>query len=297
MQADVSNAQSALKEKKRQQILVPHDFSDACQCAVSYGLMLARIFRCELSLIHITPEGKAAASDDDREQQAHKTRLAKIAGQLQQESHLTVNAYVMKGKVPGIIESIIERINAIVVVAGLNTINRKVTDYFTPSRLVADYRTLRIPLLVVQNKMPDAKVFDHIILPVDFNRESKEKASWAGYLGKLNKSFITVTHTDYRDGFLGVQLRNNLMLVKKLFTTLGTPNEFHKAEKVRYGIDRYSVAYAKMRKAGMIIITTTKEWGIDDYILGPVEKRIICNEDQLPVMMINPRDDLFVPCI
>lgn len=297
MEADVSNSRSELKEKKRQQILVPHDFSDACQCAVSYGLMLARIFRCEMSLIHIKPEVKGAAPDADQGTKLVKTRLAQIAGRLQQESGLKVNAYVMRGKVPDIIGNIIERINAIVVVAGLNTINRRPSDYFTPSRLVADYRTLRIPLLVVQNKMPDFRVFDHIILPIDFNRESKEKASWAGYLGKLNQSFVTVTHTDYRDGFLAVQLRNNLMLVKKLFTTLGTLNEFHKAERVRYGIDRYSVAYAKMRKAGMIIITTTKEWGIDDYILGPVEKRIICNEDQLPVMMINPRDDLFVPCI
>jgi hypothetical protein len=298
VEEDVKKAQSSVSEKKKQQILVPHDFSDACQCAVSYGLMLAQVFRCELTLIHIMPKVPASESDKANETEgAMRTRLAQISGRLQSENGIPVNAYIFRGKVQEIVSSIIERINAIIVVAGLNTVNRKGSDYFSPSNLVGDYRSLRIPLLVVQNKMPEASVFKHIMLPIDFQKESKEKASWAGYFSKLYQSFITVTHTEYRDGFLAVQLRNNLMLVKKLFNTLGTLYEFHKADKVRNGIDRYTISYAKIKGAGMIIITTTKDWGFDDYLMGPIEKKIITNEDQLPVMMINPRDDLFVPCI
>lgn len=298
VEQEVKKTQSSVKDKKKQQILVPHDFSDSCNCAVSYGLMLAQIFRCELTLIHvITKEMARHEKNIDDAENAARSHLAGIAGRIQQENSIVTNAYVLKGSISGIIPMIIDRLNAIVMVAGFNPVNRSYMHYFTPGRLVSDYRELRIPILVVQNKMPEPDVFNHIILPIDFTKESKEKASWAGYLSKLNNSAVTIIYTKYRDEFFAVQLRNNLLLVKKLFNTLETNFDIHKAEKVKYSLDRYGVSYAKMKKAGMIIIMTTKEWGIDDFLLGPVEKKIITNEDQLPVMMINPRDDLFIPCV
>jgi nucleotide-binding universal stress UspA family protein len=295
---DVDRKDSSVTDKKKQQILVPHDFSDACNCAVNYGIILARIFRCELTLVHIITKemGKKQGGITEADQAA-RTRMAGMVAYIQKQTTVVTNAYVIQGKVSGTIRSIIEGINAIVMVAGLNPVNRTPQHYFSPNSLVTEYRELRIPLLIVQNKMPDAQTFRQIILPVDFSKESKEKASWAGYFSKLNHSAITIIHTSYSDDFFATQLRNNLILIKKLFNTLNAAFEIHKAEKVRYGIDRYGVAYAKMKGAGMIIIMTTKEMGIDDFFLGPREKRIITNEDQLPVMMINPRDDLYVPCV
>jgi hypothetical protein len=298
VEQNIEKSSTSPAEKKKQQILVPHDFSDACTCAVNYGIMLAQIFRCELTLVHIIPRNAAKKQGGIIEaESAARSRLAGTAANIQNQTGIQTNAYVMQGKTAWIIRNIIERINAIVFIAGLNPVNRSLSHYFSPSNLVSDYRELRIPILVVQNKMPDAGTFRHVILPVDFTKESKEKASWAGYLSKLNHAAVTIIHTEYKDGFFATQLRNNLILIKKLFGTLGTIYDIHKAEKVRYGIDRYGVAYAKMKGAGMIIIMAVKEWGIDDFLLGPPEKKIITNEDQLPVMMINPRDDLFVPCV
>ena len=298
MNQEIEQQQTSVTDKKKQQILVPHDFSDSCKCAVNYGIMLARIFKCELTLIHIITKefvkrhgGFSEAESDAR------MRLAENAAIIQNQSGVVVNAYALPGKVNIIIRTVIERINAIILVAGLNPLNRTALHYFHPLNLVTDYRELRIPVLVVQNKMPDAHTFRHIILPIDFTKESKEKASWAGYFSKLNRSAITIIHTEYRDGFFAAQLRNNLILVQKLFNTLEAAYEIHKAEKVKYGIDRYGVSYAKMKEAGMLNIMAAKEWGIDDFLLGPPEKKIITNEDQLPVMMINPRDDLYVPCV
>lgn len=298
VEQEVKKESTGLKEKKKQQILVPHDFSDACNCAVSYGIVLAQIFHCELTLVHVlrAKKGSKAVLADTQSDEV-RTRLATIAGSIQQQQGIPTNAYIFNGDLTDIIKTIIEKINAIILVTGLNTVNRQSSHYFSPSNIVSDYRELRIPILVVQNKMPGPQAFRHIVLPVDFTKESKEKASWAGYFGKLYKSYITIVHTEYRDGFFMVQLRNNLLLIKKLFDALKTQYDLHKAEKVKYDIDRYALSYAKMKGAGMIIITATKEWGVDDFILGPAEKRIITNEDQLPVMLVNPRDDLFVPCV
>jgi hypothetical protein len=298
VEKEVEKKNASLSDKKKQQILVPHDFSDSCVCAVNYGIMLAQIFRCELTLIHIiTKDIARKQGGSDEADRTARSRLAGIAANIQQQTGIIANAYVMQGKVDWVIKNIIERINAIVFVAGLNPVNRSMQHYFSPSGLVSDYREIRIPILIIHNKMPDADTFRHIILPIDFTKESKEKASWAGYFSKLNHTAITIVHTEYKDGFFAAQLRNNLILIKKLFGTLGSAYEIHHAEKVKYGIDRYGVAFAKMKSAGMIIVMAVKDWGIDDFLLGPPEKRIITNEDQLPVMLINPRDDLFVPCV
>jgi hypothetical protein len=298
MNREVDKKNTSVEDKKKQQILVPHDFSDACNCAVNYGVILARIFRCELTLVHIITKdmGKKQGGIDEAENAA-RSRMAGMVALIQKQAEVVTNAYVIRGKPSAMINNIIGSINAIVLVAGLNPVNRTPLHYFSPNSLVTEYRELRIPLLIVQNKMPDAQTFRQIILPVDFSKESKEKASWAGYFSKLHHSAVTIVHTSYNDGFFAAQLRNNLILIKKLFNTLNAAFEIHKAEKVKYGIDRYGVSYAKMKGAGMIIIMATKEMGIDDFFLGPREKRIIINEDQLPVMMINPRDDLYVPCV
>jgi hypothetical protein len=286
---------SSVTEQKKQQILVPHDFSDACNCAVQYGVMLSSIFRCELSLLHVvTPaflRQNASAADAGRD------KLARLAVFIEKQSGIKTNAYVIQGKLSHLIPRTATYINAITIVAGLNSVNREGTHYFTAGNLVRKYRELRMPLLIVHNKVPDVQAFSHIILPVDFTRESKEKAAWAGYFGKLNQTRVTIVHTEHKDGFFSAQVRNNLLLIKKLFDSLKTDFDIHKAEKVRYGIDRYALSYAKMRNAGMMIIMARKEWGFDDFFLGPPEQRIITNEDQLPVMLINPRDDLYVPCV
>jgi hypothetical protein len=45
----------------------------------------------------------------------------------------------------------------------------------------------------------------------------------------------------------------------------------------------------------MVIISTSRDYGLDDIILGPKEQHIF-NATQVPLMCINPRGDLYVLC-
>jgi len=46
----------------------------------------------------------------------------------------------------------------------------------------------------------------------------------------------------------------------------------------------------------MVVIMATKEIAVDDFIFGLKEKSIIDNKYKMPVMLINPRDNLYLPC-
>jgi len=41
----------------------------------------------------------------------------------------------------------------------------------------------------------------------------------------------------------------------------------------------------------------TAFYSLFDYIAGPPEKTLIVNKFQIPVLCINPRDDLYVMCV
>lgn len=46
---------------------------------------------------------------------------------------------------------------------------------------------------------------------------------------------------------------------------------------------------------GLILLTASREYGLDDWIFGPPEQYVI-RHSQVPVMLINPRADLFSLC-
>jgi len=50
--------------------------------------------------------------------------------------------------------------------------------------------------------------------------------------------------------------------------------------------------FSKEINADLILILSTKNIGIADYVIGAQEQYIIANSSKIPVMVINPREDL-----
>ena len=53
-----------------------------------------------------------------------------------------------------------------------------------------------------------------------------------------------------------------------------------------------TIKFAQKINADLMLVMTTKNIGIKDYVLGANEQQIIANSAKIPVMCINPRDDL-----
>ena len=52
---------------------------------------------------------------------------------------------------------------------------------------------------------------------------------------------------------------------------------------------------AEAMRGGLILLTASREYGLDDWLFGPPEQYVI-RHSQVPVMLINPRADLFSLC-
>lgn len=284
------------KETPRQQVLVPYDFSKASENALVCAIELASLFKCEISIFHaLNKKNIRFYADQDDAEKSVRNKLIAIAKDIIENDHILVNVYVFKDEVDHVVNKIYERINAIALIAGLNSEKNK-THYFSPGSVVTDFRNLRIPIIVVHDVLPRRSLFSGMVLPLDFNRESKEKAAWVGHISTLNKTRVSILTRHYKDPYFAASLRSNLALVKKLYKNLNVDYQVVCEADIKSDIDKYAVDYAWYNNGDMIVLMATKELAVDDLLFGMKEKKIIANKYKLPIMLINPRDDLYLPC-
>lgn len=284
-----------MSSETKQQIIVPFDFSVAANNALLCARSLATLFSCEISILHFTGSKKNSTRNSNHDQAGLKRKLSQLASSVMAEQPTIVNVYLLEGKVAEMIRKTYEKLNAIAVVAGLNS-QHDHSCYFTPGSLVTDYRDLRIPIIVVHDVLPRPGFFEHIIMPVDFKRESKEKAVWGGYISKLKQSSVTIVVRDYHDEYFSASLRNNMALIFKLYENLEVNYQLVREKNIRVAVDKYAIEYAWLNRGDLIVVMATPEVAVDDLLFGFPEKKIVNNKYKLPVMLINPREDLYIPC-
>lgn len=150
-------------------------------------------------------------------------------------------------------------------------------------------RTLRIPYIVVK---PDQHLaFDKIAVPVTFLVEDKEKGPFAAAFGRFFKSRLYM----YQPRDYGSKAEANLHDMQKLFDTFNLQTELIHAQKDSSGVEREAVLNAKTNGLDFAIISASREYGLDDVIFGCKERRIL-KHSEIPVMLINPRADLYTLC-
>ena len=150
----------------------------------------------------------------------------------------------------------------------------------------------QIPYIIVQNS-PQKKEIDKIVLPLDYTKESKEKMNWFSFLNrnfKLHPHVYLVSPQTTDDRKMRF-IKNNLLFAKNILDDKGIQFEHHTIDsKIDYA-DGF-VELAHKVSADIILIMLPKDFGFSNVLFGSKEQDIIVNKYGIPVMCINPRDDL-----
>lgn len=164
-------------------------------------------------------------------------------------------------------------------------------------RVLNDCRELRTPYLVLTPGMKRSEALRRILVPVTRLEEETYKAEICTYLArKTGAHIILLQAKDY-----GSRARQN---VGKMVTHIQSVSE-------RTGIDiSYEVVEARKDSSkvnqeaaerqrdfvpDLLLLTASREYGLDDILFGPQERHVI-QRALVPVMLVNPRDDLFSLC-
>ena len=157
-------------------------------------------------------------------------------------------------------------------------------------KLLNNCRDLRIPYLFYKDSF---KEFDlhKVILPIGFLEEEMEKAQFASAFGRFCRSEIKMLlANDY-----GSKAATNAEKMKQLFDKFDFKYSLEKATKDSFKVEAESIQVAENEHAGIIIVSASRDYGLDDILFGPKEYHLV-KKSSVPVLLINPRGDLYALC-
>ena len=111
------------------------------------------------------------------------------------------------------------------------------------------------------------------------------------YMGKYFDSKVHILKDPVTDKSLTRKINTNLNFAIKYLIQNNIEYDIHTLEK-KGNFAKETLKYAEDTNADLILIMTTKNINISDYMLGASEQYIIANSSKIPVMCLNPRTHL-----
>ncbi len=265
-------------EATNKTILVPWDFSNVAEYALQHAVKAAEVIKCTVTLCHITKKEK----ENDEAIDKMKTVIADT----KHKYNIEPNYIVKEGSIFTSIAEIAEEVEAIFVIMG--THGMKGMQKITGSWALKVVASSKVPFIIVQ-KPPIEEQHACIAYPVDYKKEDKQKSIWAVYLNKYFKSKIYMFVQKSNDATLKKHIQSNVKFTKQILETSGIEYELVEAAGIK-DFDEEIVDFSKKINALTILITTTKNIELKDYMFGATEQNIIANKDGISVMCVNPKE-------
>ncbi len=157
-------------------------------------------------------------------------------------------------------------------------------------------REERRPYVFVTPTMT-VKPLQRILVPVSMLEEETYKAEICTYFArKTGAHIILLQAKDY--GSHARQNVNRIVTHIKAVSERSGENisyEIAIAHKDSFGIVREAAERQRELESDLLVLTASREYGLDDILFGPPERKAI-QHSPVPVLLVNPRADLFSLC-
>ena len=210
----------------------------------------------------------------------------------------------MQGDWATAIEGLPTAFNAILAVTAVDPEAPR-SSITNPRTLLRTFRNCKIAYLVVNSQ--DRQLTDsathrlRATVTVDFHRESKEKLIWASYLARFLDAELTIATPQYRDDGLRNLQNNNIRYIDKVFTPLGIRYKLSALNAQPSALNTKNapdLIALEERRPDLLIALTTDPRATDplDWLFGTPDRRLLSHPTHTPLLLLNPRDDLYVLC-
>lgn len=157
-------------------------------------------------------------------------------------------------------------------------------------------REERRPYVFVTNTMT-VKPLHRLLVPVSMLEEETYKGEICTYIArKTSAHIILLQANDY-----GSHARQNVNRIVTHINAVAERTgekisyEVVQARKDSFGLIREASERQRDFRHDLLILTASRDYGLDDILFGPPERKAI-QRALVPVMLVNPRDDLFSLC-
>ena len=277
------------KEKKDQYVVAYIADYEEINTVLSYSLFLSAMLQKGLILLRISDPEYTSETPAEAEQKLKSIRAGLPANVL-------ATYCALKGKTKDVISLLPKAIGAVAIVGAVKN-NASSKSPLNKKRVFKDFAQCKVAYLLAQEPLTDFRAMKRVGFSFDFKKESKEKLVWTSYFERFFKSELFMLSYDYKDEFLRNKWYANVKFANKLFDNLNVTYQKQSiGSKQKLFMDVLALDIANQINLGLLVTTTTNEKDAIEYFIGVQETRTVVNAYKIPILFINPREDLYVLC-
>jgi nucleotide-binding universal stress UspA family protein len=267
-------------EENQKLIVVPWDFTHVAEHALAHAVKISRMVGNEICLLHIVDTGISASDEGQK-----KILLQHVTEENSKKYNLHISSQIVKGSIFKAIAEFANDKEASIVVMGTHGMKgmQKLTGSWALKVIVKS----KVPFIVVQDPPVDQERYHNIVFPVDFRNENKEKIKMAIFMGKFFDSKIHIFVTTTTDKNLLKKTNININFAIKYLIQNNIEYEIHEVQRGNFA--QQTLDFSQKINADLILIMTTKNITVADYVMGASEQYIIANSSRIPVCCVNPK--------
>ena len=278
-------------------IIVPIDFYEQSMVALGQAVNLAKIKKSVIVLLSVIKEQsimQTLFTDDatDELKVKVKEKLDSIALEYSKKHGIHVDTMVSKGKIYEQINEVAEMISADLIVMGTNGSQGR-SSKIIGSNAERVVRLSKCPVITIKGK-DHRNGCENIILPIDLEKETKQKVTYALEYARYWNATIRVVSVVLRDNqAVRTKLTKNINQVKNFIIKAGVKctAELIEGEK-KQTLGDFVFEYGKRFDADLIMIMTKNEESFSNTISDTA--RYIINNSEVPIMSIRPKESRFI---
>ena len=256
--------------------IVPHDFTEVADNALNHAIATAKPLKAEIFVIHVVSKEKNIKEAEDK--------LNKLISTLDPEVKL-----IPKVRVGNIFEDIGDfaaEHHAELIFMG--THGTSGWQHITGSNALKVVTNSNVPFIIVQEKAIKESGYDDIVVPLDLNKETKQKLTIVANIATYFKSRVHVITPNETDEFLKKKVQANILFANRFFSERGieVTSKFASAGS----FDKEVVKHAVTIDADLIAIMNLNKNSVFGGLTSAHEQHIITNGAQIPTLVINPID-------
>ena len=266
-------------------ILIPTDFSEVCENAISHGIELAQFLHYKVCILHvIDKQGESTLMKDDPTLEVIKQKLQKYKLEYEQKFKVNIETLTRNGNILKVIDKVAVDLKANLMILG--THGKQGLQHLLGSHALKVVLDSPCPVVVVQKRSFD-NGYRNIVLPVSNELESRQAIEWVILMSRLFNSRILLYQSLESDPAMISRLNIIIQQITKVLEDEKVPYKIKVADKPK-DFATQVISYAVTNKSDMIMIITMPGAEVPGFSFSVWDERMMFNEAQIPVMCINP---------
>jgi nucleotide-binding universal stress UspA family protein len=266
-------------------ILVPTDFTQEAHSAIQHAVKLGSLLSAEVILLNVVKDKEAIG-------EANKSLEEEVVLAKSINENIDVKSIVRVGNIFDDIGDAASELGVSLIFMGTHGASgwQKITGSYALKVITNS----SVPFIVVQDQLMKETGYDSIVVPLDLNKETKQKLEMVASMAHYFDSEVHLITPNESDEFLNNKLKANRAWAAKYLKSKNvnfTTQVVDKGDNLTEGVFKLS----KEVDADLIAIMNLQNNSLMGILGSSYQQEIITNKLKVPVLCINPLKSTVAP--